>query len=295
MHYVHGITIGKLLELFGGEVTQGGLIEAFHRLGRHFEKAQAQLIEGYRGSHVRHADETPWRTDGHSGYAWLFSTPEMSILEFTNTRSARIAKRIFGDEPLNGVLVVDRYSAYNQLPVALQYCFAHFLRDVQKVEYDFPNDAEVIQFTSRIAPPITQAMKLRGAGLSQSAFLEKAQQIKSDIETELRRPYGHLGVKRLQQVFLKKENRLYHWASDPRIPADNNAAERELRPTVIARKVSFGSQSDAGAKTRGTIMSVLFTARKRLRNKEPVEDWLKKSLDQIAEKPDTNIYSLLPP
>jgi hypothetical protein len=50
---------------------------------------------------------------------------------------------------------------------------------------------------------------------------------------------------------------------DRAVPADNNRAERELRPLVIARKVSFGSQSEAGAHTREALMSVLHTLRKR--------------------------------
>ena len=34
-------------------------------------------------------------------------------------------------------------------------------------------------------------------------------------------------------------------------------SERELRPLVIARKVSFGSQSEAGARTREILMTTL--------------------------------------
>ena len=47
------------------------------------------------------------------------------------------------------------------------------------------------------------------------------------------------------------------------MPAENNFAERELRPLVIARKVSFGSQSQQGALTREVLMSILHTLRKR--------------------------------
>jgi len=35
---------------------------------------------------------------------------------------------------------------------------------------------------------------------------------------------------------------MFHWVEDPRVPAENNLAERQLRLTVIARKVSFGPQ-----------------------------------------------------
>jgi len=62
--------------------------------------------------------------------------------------------------------------------------------------------------------------------------------------------------------------RLFHRVEDPLIPAENNFAERELRPLVIARKISFGSQSDAGARTREIMMTILHTLEKRSPNVE---------------------------
>jgi transposase len=56
---------------------------------------------------------------------------------------------------------------------------------------------------------------------------------------------------------------MYHWATERRIPAENNLTEPDLRPTEITCQVSFGSASDGGAHTRGVLMSVLQTDRKR--------------------------------
>ena len=83
---------------------------------------------------------------------------------------------------------------------------------------------------------------------------------------------------------------MYRWALDPRIPAENNRAERELRPLVIARKLSFGSQSDAGVQTREVLMSVLLTLKKR--NPNPVQA-LTAALDTLAANPKADIYRLL--
>ena len=58
---------------------------------------------------------------------------------------------------------------------------------------------------------------------------------------------------------LSENARLWHWAGDPRVPAENNAAERAVRPLAVARKVSHGSQSDKGRETRSVLMSVLHT------------------------------------
>ena len=50
---------------------------------------------------------------------------------------------------------------------------------------------------------------------------------------------------------------------DPAVPATNNAAERSLRPLVIARKISGGTRSPAGSRDRMVLASVLGTAQVR--------------------------------
>jgi len=102
---------------------------------------------------------------------------------------------------------------------------------------------------------------------------------------------GKLGhIQKIQDIFREKPDRLYHWADDRNIPADNNLAERELRPLVVARKISFGSQSEDGARTRETLMTVLHTLRKRTAD---VMTAFKAMLDKIAEKSDCDPAELL--
>jgi len=103
-------------------------------------------------------------------------------------------------------------------------------------------------------------------------------------------PAQHLGVRQIQDIFRDHAQRLYHWVKNRAVPADNNRAERELRLTVIARKVSFGSQSDAGAKTREVLMSVVHTLVKRLPDPEA---HFKAVLDQLAADPKQNPAALL--
>ncbi len=46
---------------------------------------------------------------------------------------------------------------------------------------------------------------------------------------------------------------------DPAVPADNNLAERSLRPLVIARKVSGGTRSPEGSRVRMALASLFGT------------------------------------
>lgn len=291
MHYFHGIPMGRICEMTA--IPLGSLVDMFHRLSGYFAPVVDLLREQYRLSPVKHADETGWRNDGQSGYAWLFCTPETSLFSFQNTRSASVPRSIFGEKKLPGVLVVDRYNAYNKTPVQIQYCYAHLLRDVEKLEKDFPDHPEIKAFVSTLVPLLAQAMHLRTQPLSDEQYYRQAKEIQQKIVELNKSPAQHLAIRAIQDLFNTNEHRLYHWVQDRRVPPDNNLAERNLRPTVIARKVSFGSSSDAGAKTRSVLMSVLHTLNKR-RGDQFLESIFKKLLDELAKNPKAPIASLFP-
>ena len=65
-----------------------------------------------------------------------------------------------------------------------------------------------------------------------------------------------------------------------------------MRPTAIARKVSFGSQSDTGAKTREILMTLVHTLKKRF---EDPQQHFKSTLDKLAANPTLDFWPLLFP
>jgi len=288
-HYVYGVPLGRLEAQT--DIGYGSLIDSLHRLGRLFAAVPVRLLDEYRRAVVKHADETGWRTDGHNGYVWLFATADLSLFRFRNTRSALVPKEVFGNERLPGVLVVDRYNAYNKLPCPLQYCYAHLLREVQDLGREFDEISEVQAFTNTLAPLLAEAMGLRSLSISDRQFFRQAQHVKQKLVAVANEQAKHPGIHRIQAIFREQAERLYHWAKDRRIPAENNLAERELRPLVIARKVSFGSQSESGARTRETLMTVLVTLKRRF--PQGFQARFKTALDQLAAHPTCDPYELL--
>jgi hypothetical protein len=159
----------------------GSVIALLHRLARLLQPVLPKLGEEYRQAPVRHADETGWRTDGHSGYAWLFCTPTLSLFLFRPTRAAAVPQEVLGEQPLTGVLVVDRYSGYNRAPCALQYCYAHLLREVEDLGKEFPAEPEVGAFTGTLIPLLAEAMHLQSQSLADLAYYRAAAQLKAQI------------------------------------------------------------------------------------------------------------------
>jgi hypothetical protein len=289
-HYLYGVTLGQLERQM--DVGYGSLVDALHQLARRLEPVIPKLVDAYRRAPVRHADETGWRTDGGNGYAWLFCTPRLSLYRFRSTRCASVPKEVLGKRRLRGVLVVDRYAGYNQSPCAIQYCYAHLLRDLEDLEKEFPDQPEVCGFVQTVSPLLAAAMGLRGLKLPPKAFARQAADLRKKLKRAINAPAAHLGVRAYQDMFRRNAHRLYHWADDSQVPAENNLAERELRPLVVARKVSFGSQSQNGAHTREVLMTVLHTLRKQ--TDDPAQAF-RAALDQLAANPTADPFNLLFP
>ena len=203
-----------------------------------------------------------------------------------------MAREALGEAPLAGVLVGDRSNGYNQASCSWQYCYAHLLRGVEDWGKQFPDQAEVQAFTRTLIPLLAEALHLHSQPLSDQEYYPRARQLKQEMEKVIASPAQHLGVRAMQDLFRDNAARLYHWVEDRRVPADNNYAERQLRPTVIARKISFGSQSEAGAKTREVLMTLVHTL--ALRFPDPPAHF-KSVLDQLAEDPTRDPIRLLFP
>jgi transposase len=86
----------------------------------------------------------------------------------------------------------------------------------------------------------------------------------------------------LAKRIVKHNKDLARFLEEPGVEYHNNRAERQLRPLVIARKNSYGSNTPMGAERNCIIYSVIETC--RLNKIRPV-DWLKKVLAEPQRVP----------
>lgn len=89
---------------------------------------------------------------------------------------------------------------------------------------------------------------------------------------------------------MEKQKRLFQWCQNAQIPAENNYAAREIRKIVIARQMSYGSQSKEGAKTQETRTSILQTLKKREANPR---DKLVEALKNLSHNENLDIAEAL--
>lgn len=286
--YFWGATAGSIERRFG--INVGTFFAMAHRVGAAIKPLFDHIVANARHCQFIHADETSWANDGQNGYAWFFGNDSFRIFIFRQTRSSKVPLDILGDERLPIVLITDRYNGYSPLKVSRQYCYAHLLRDIKKEETTFPDDAEVITFAQDLKPLLTEACSLSKKSNSLGEYLKRATELRDEIMKVCWSEAKHEAVQYIQNIFRENEDKMFHWVTSPDIPPDNNFAERELRPTVIARKVSFGSQSEKGLMIRERIMTVMNTA--HCRGRDPAE-FIKEVLDLLAVDKNADITSML--
>jgi transposase len=264
-----------LLTMHNLLVSTGEIVELLHRVAEASPVKQAahRVRERVVASPIVHGDETGWREGGHNGYIWCFCTPEGErYYEYDQSRAGAVVKRILGSS-FKGTLVTDFYAAYNDLPCEHQRCWVHLLRDLHELKEDHKDDQQVLSWAQQLRKLYDQAQDtLSGKGRwgrwppteehREVLYMELVQ-----ATAELAGRYSnakehsahpcHTLCKRL----LLHLDSLFQFVLQPGLSADNNLAERSIRPVVVMRKVSGGSQSERGSRTRMTLASVFGTWR----------------------------------
>jgi hypothetical protein len=155
---------------------------------------------------------------------------------------------------------------------------------------EFESNVEVQQYTQALKLRLGDAMQLRRRDLSEALYRQEAERIKGEILSLSEYSVTHPGVRKWQDFFVEKAERLYQWCESALIPAENNYAEREIRKVVIARKMSFGSQSEEGAQTREIWTSVLQSLKKR--EAQP-RDKLVSALNELSVNENYDLVAVL--
>ncbi len=139
----------------GLHLSLGAIVDATRKVAGQAQRELAGILERIRGSPVVHADETGWREDGHNGYVWTFSTPDLRYFLRRN-RGKAVVDEVLGDE-FAGVLVSDFYAAYHHYDGPKQRCWAHLLRDIHDLRVLYPDDHRLSQWADAIHQLYCQA------------------------------------------------------------------------------------------------------------------------------------------
>ena len=291
--------VARDLAAWGLRVPVGTLAGGLQRLQRLFEPVAEAIAARQTEAEVAQADETSWPVQEMAGpgkpkrWLWLCRALESVHILIHPKRSAVAAQELLGGLGEAGpvILVCDRWSAYKKLArllperFQLAYCWAHQRRDFRRVATGYPALRPWTEaWLERIGEVFHQAQLRREAwqpeGPPSAAYLAAhaalvaavdavfaaARQEAAELSAAARTAEGAAKSALDAQVravrsLLEHEQGLRVFLTDPRVPPDNNAAERALRRPVISRLTSFGSGSPAGAEMAAVFLTVYGTLR----------------------------------
>lgn len=254
------------------QLSAGEIVELLHQLRRSLQGNITSLKQQARASPILHGDETSWRENGQNGYIWAFSTPGSDAVryyEYDRSRGQVVLKRVLGGK-FTGHLVSDFYCGYNEYAGKHQRCWTHLLRDLHALKETHPQDAQVVAWAHSVRTLYTQAHSWL------ESEDEPAQEARELMYVSLAEQAHCLGLKyarskknpcqALAKRLLRHEDELFQFVLVEGLSADNNLAERSIRPLVVVRKISGGSRSEEGTKTRLGLASLFETWQARRLN-----------------------------
>jgi hypothetical protein len=248
-----------LSSVHGLRLSVGAISDLLRRVAAQGQGAVAQVRERIRASPVVQADETGWRENGQNGYVWFAGTPTGErYFEYHHSRAGAVINTLLGED-FSGVLGSDFYAGYNDTPGGRhQRCWAHLLRDLHDLKQDHASELEVVIWAKAVKDVYLLAKEWLAQGRARERAYRELLLLIHALGEQFAQAKGH-PCQTLAKRLLRHQDELFVFVREPGVSADNNLAERSLRPLVVSRKISGGTRSPVGSQTRMTLTSLFQT------------------------------------
>lgn len=262
-----------LLELFGLELSTALIDQTIKQTARSAEPLQPELVKQLEEAALAYADETCWPERKLRLWLWVLCCSH-TVLYVIGMRTKEMFDNALG---LNfmGTLMSDGYMAYRSTLNRLR-CWAHLQRKLSGVAESTDQHAAL---GGRAMLDLFGSL-MKGVFEARDKLLAMPVQVQHDppalpVVTHARqveelkalcekyRDARHEALRAIAREFLNDWQAIMRVLGDPLLPLTNNAAERQLRHWVIARRISFGTRSLVGSNSLALLASVIDTCRAR--------------------------------
>lgn len=256
-----------LTHLCGIEISDGEIASILTGEATAFAPERERIAERIRAAPGAHYDETSWhvqdRRVGQFGWVKVSTEGPERIVILGRSRGKGVAEELRG-EPSEQVAISDDYAVFDHLEDAHQRCWAHPHRKLRDLASSTTLPTRSRTACIRAFDAFKDAYRMVRTVLA-SPSTKKERQAVEGIVRSLLVTFSRIGrydppaLRRMKTTLGENLEPYLTCLRVPGIPADNNAAERALRPLVLKRKNSFGSKTARGADTLATLWSVLAT------------------------------------
>jgi transposase len=263
--YLHGcqmVSYARLAEmvegLFGLKISEGAIANILARAAEPLAEFAQTIHETVRNSPVIASDETSARVKGKTHWQWTFVAATAVAHVIAPTRG-KIVPTEFLDGARPKVWISDRLLAQCNHAEAHQYCLSHLIRDAQ-----YAIDAGDTVFAPEFKAFLQRACDIgrRRPDLADATIKTYARTLARELDRLLKlKPTNAEGRHLRDAIIVDAQDKLLVFLTRRDVQPTNNESERNLRPSVIFRKVTNCFRSDWGAKVYADLCSTVGTGR----------------------------------
>ena len=263
----------RIMKREGLEVESTTLYDQIERLARVLWPAYDRLGAELLDEPVLFVDETPWPMLGKAEssakwHAWTMASERSAYYEIHDTRGLEAGKSLLAG--FKGAAVTDGYAVYDALEKRMPglrtiQCWAHIRRKFVDCETAFPKETEQILALIRELYAIEDRPPKGRDGDAERLQLRTTESrvVLARIQAwcvQVHCTPGSALAKAIEYMS-NRWSKAVRFLDDPRLPLDNNAAERALRGLVVGRKNHYGSKSRRGTEVAAVFYTLIESAK----------------------------------
>lgn len=257
-----------LEQVLGQPCSPGWVVKLQDRATAAITPAYEELAAQLPTEPVLGIDESPTKEAQTKSWLWTFVADSYTFFTLRTTRAATVLHELLTDA-FEGVVNCDRAKMYWQIGRP-QWCWAHLKRDFQAL-IDHP-DRQVKRLGCVLMRPTREQFRhwarYRDGTITRAGMLRLMRPIRKRIDNLLLRG-AYSGNSKLTGTCKSLDEHhewLWTFLDVEGVEPTNNMSERALRPAVIWRKLSFGTQSARGSRFVETVLTVVETCHRQSRN-----------------------------
>lgn len=227
---------------------------------------------------VIHCDETGMRVDNHNDWCHVISTDKWTLYFHDRSRGSKAMDKMGILPEYTGTMVHDFWSSYFKYPMSKHaMCNAHLRRELKGIQENFNQDwakemskllaeskknaDEMGELGKKIEGKEIEALKEKYKLIVMKGIEENPPPKVVESKKGKRGRTRQTKAKNLLDRFIKHEEEILRFATDPRVPFDNNQAERDLRMIRVQQNISGNFRTTQGAdafcRNRGYISTIM--------------------------------------
>lgn len=248
---------GDVIEL---DISQSYLVKCCNKkLSPSLIPAYSQALEYIRNASIVGTDETGHKDSGNKNWTWCQHADDVVFFRICNSRGSKILFENLG-EKFNAILLADFFSA-NRMFVRLtgskvQWCWAHLVRDIKFITQLGARNVQ--QWADRLLGVVKKMLKIWRKGKKTKCFRKKLEDLKKLFLASVMHPPNHPECRKIKKRFVGSgRNGYFLFLEVDGVEPTNNLTEQKIRFVVLDRRVTQGTNSDAGMRFYERIWTVV--------------------------------------